>query len=778
MRRVLLAGTMSAVALAAQAQPPRGQPTQPSVPTVITGRVVAEATGDPLPNVRVALRSGVVDAAVALTDAEGHFVLTATQNRSSVDASKTGYAPSETSVTAGAVNVIRLRRGAVVTGRVVDQVGDPVPTVARVTLERRTAATGALTVVASSETDDRGEYRLASLPEGSYVVAVTTVTGPVVQVTGPDQFIARPGVQKIFFPNVPTATEADEVALRAGHERSGINFVVAARRPEADLPPQVLARQAMRPADTRAIAAGTGVIRGRVVSTEGRAIPNAMVRLMALADITQSRATRADEDGRFEFSELGAGKFDLVASKVGYSVPSNGLPGGNSPLRSRPTVDLADGEKRDRIDVVLARWSALSGRIVDEYGDPLQGASVQVMQVRYQAGRRRLVGALAAGHVTDDLGRYRLYALAPGQYVVSATIGAVSTSDVPGYARSYFPGTTIPVQAQFVSVELSQDVTGIDFPMARARTARVAGSVLTPDGEPTMGGNLTLRSSLRSASVTAEEVGARILPDGRFEFPNVAPGQYIIQANRGRVKPWLEGEFGTLPVVVDDADVTGLVLQMSAGSSVTGRFTFDTVDRSTSLSPVAFELTTTAIDADLSPTNGLAVADVHDDWTFAMAGLNGPRRLQLTSAPRGWAVKEIRLRGIDVTDRALPFGRAEQSLTDVEVIVTDRVNELTGSVTADNARPVPGSFVVVFSTDRDRWYPSSRFMRRTMAESEGAFRISGLPFGNYYVAAVTRLPSDGADAWQDPELLQSLIPIAATVTLSEGDRQVVNLRIK
>ena len=120
-------------------------------------------------------------------------------------------------------------------------------------------------------------------------------------------------------------------------------------------------------------------------------------------------------------------------------------------------IDLAAAEIRDRIDVTMARWGTLSGRVTDEYGDPVQGAGVQLLHVRYDAGQRQLVPADAVMAVTDDLGRYRLHSLTPGQYMVSATVGPVSLEDLPGYTRSYYPGTPNPGEGQFVSVGLSED---------------------------------------------------------------------------------------------------------------------------------------------------------------------------------------------------------------------------------------------------------------------------------------------------------------------------------
>ena len=276
----------------------------------------------------------------------------------------------------------------------------------------------------------------------------------------------------------------------------------------------------------------------------------------------------------------------------------------------------------------------------------------------------------------------------------------------------------------------------------------------------------------RSVGIQASvSVGARLTDDGTFEFPNVPPGQYVIQASRGGSNSWTEAEFTAIPVSVNGTDVTGLVVQTSAGSSISGRFTFDAFNNSSRPAPSAIELSPLPADFDLSPSRS-ASANIHADWTFEMAGINGPRRLQLVIAPSGWALKEIRVNGIDVTDHALPFGRADQSLTDVEVVLTDRINELSGTIAS-----APGSHLIVFPTDRDRWYPSSRFLRTAVAGVDGSFTLSGLPFGTYYTMAVSQLPAEGEDSWQDPQYLDSLVSRASTITLGDGQKQVLTLRL-
>ena len=283
-------------------------------------------------------------------------------------------------------------------------------------------------------------------------------------------------------------------------------------------------------------------------------------------------------------------------------------------------------------------------------------------------------------------------------------------------------------------------------------TGIIRGRVTSTDGRALPHAQMTL---FGQTDIMQSHVGSTD-GDGRFEF--------------------LELAAGTLPVSVNGADVTDLVLQTSAGSSIIGRFTFATYNNSNRPAASAIELTPIPADFDLSPSRS-ATANIRSDWTFELAGINGPRRLQLLIAPTGWALKEIRVNGIDVTDRPLPFGRTDQSLTDVEVVLTDRVNQLNGTIADDRARPVPGSSVIVFSTDRGRWYPASRFLRRAVAGSEGAFTVAGLPFGSYYAAAVAQPPADGEDAWQDPEFLDSLASRASTVTLGDGQKVFLGLRL-
>jgi protocatechuate 3,4-dioxygenase beta subunit len=785
MKRVALATViLSAIALTAEAQQA----------IRVSGRVLADETGDPLPNARVTtLSPAAPGAAVVLTDRDGRFTLT-TQIPATLTASKSSYTHRELKVTTADARLeLRLFRAAVIAGHAIDEFGDPVAG-ALIVVKRAAPRLPRGLILARSTTDDRGDYRIGSLTPGPVVVSVISRGEMIQQVIGPNQIAMTPSRRETFYPGTVSEDEAETMRLQSGDERLTVDFVLPAGQAGDEFPFLML------PFGSRPEAAQwTGVIRGRVVSTDGRGIARAEVRAFpgppparAATDGVaqgfspanavgtaamirfQPTTVTADNDGRFTFEGLPPGSFRITGQKVGYSMPGEDAMHIVA-INAGIAVELRDAEVKDRVDLTLAPWGSLSGRVVDELGEPLQGVSVQLLQVRYQGGRRRLVGAGGAARLTDDLGRYRVYGLAPGKYIVSAAVGDVASADLPGYTRSYFPGTPTAGDAQFVSVDLSEQVTGIDFSLARGRTASISGRIINAAGAPTSGGSVKLIPSQRSTAVTSLPAGARLENDGRFEFPNVTTGQYIIQVDRGR-RGSTEGEFAALPVSVDGVDVNGLVVQLSAGSSIVGRVTFDSFQGATLPRPGQIEITPVPIDADQSTANP-ANAAIHDDWTFEVGGVNGPRRLQLRQTPAGWTLKAITVRGIDVTDRPLPFGRRDQSLADVEVVLTDRPTGVSGTIVDDRARPAAGAHLVVFSIDRDRWSPGSRYVRTAVAAGDGAIALDGLAPGSYYASAVARLPADGSDAWQDPAFLESLVPRASSFAVGEGERRVLSLKL-
>jgi hypothetical protein len=261
-------------------------------------------------------------------------------------------------------------------------------------------------------------------------------------------------------------------------------------------------------------------------------------------------------------------------------------------------------------------------------------------------------------------------------------------------------------------------------------------------------------------------MGAKIERDGRFEFPNVAPGEYVLQASRHRSASWTEGESSSQFFTVNGVDVTDLEIRTATGSTLDGHITLEGTG---TFKPGQLNVSTVPVDSDLSPMigGGPARATVEEDLRFHLAGLTGPRRVRVTRVPSGWALQAILLNGIDVTDTPLPFGRPDQSVTDLEVVLSQRVTAINGQVTA-RGRPAAAS-VLFFAEDRQVWYPQSRFFARIMSGTDGRFRAEGLPPGEYLAIALDTVPGDrDGDQWQDPDYLETLAARSRRITLSEA----------
>jgi hypothetical protein len=159
----------------------------------------------------------------------------------------------------------------------------------------------------------------------------------------------------------------------------------------------------------------------------------------------------------------------------------------------------------------------------------------------------------------------------------------------------------------------------------------------------------------------------------------------------------------------DDVDVQ---LQTSAGSTLSGRVIFEGGQGAPNVTSI--RLVTTVADPDrAADVLGPSQATVRSDGTFEFRGLNGPRRIQLAEAPSPWMLKAVHANGTDLTDRAIEFGTSQQSLTDVEIVLTPRASGVSGSATDATGRAATDYAVVAYATNAELWYPqrSAAFRR-------------------------------------------------------------------
>jgi hypothetical protein len=546
-------------------------------------------------------------------------------------------------------------------------------------------------------------------------------------------------------------------------------------------------------------AAGTAVIRGRVVSADnGTPIRRAQVRAQS-GELRANRLVSTDAQGRFEFKDLPAGRWNLTASKAGFMTLRYGQ---KRSFEAGSPIEIADAQVMERADFALPRGAAIIGRIFDEYGDAVANARVQVLRYQTVQGQRRLTPA-GGGDQTDDTGSYRIYGLAPGDYYISATLRAANgpffddnNSDTTSYAATYYPGTGSVVDAQRITLGVGQEQPNVNFALQPVRTVKITGTALNSMGTALSNGMVTL--------MPADGVGGpgggpaifafgggngRVRPDGSFTIANVAPGNYTLMAVTGpggrgggfaiRIGgPGGAGlddiEMATIPLTVGSEDVTGLTVVASRGASLSGNVV--AAEGSVAkLSTNQIQIVAQAANGQFLPGPlGNRPTRVEDDGTFVLTGLTGQKFIRVNGLPQEWTLKAVMFNGVDVTDSALEFSGSTEN-SGLQIIVTDKVSDLNGKVTTAKGEITRDYTVVVFPDDPVKWTFPSRYVKTARADQQGQFRIRALPPESRYLAVAVDYLEDGEGA--DPQFLEQIKDRATRFTIADGEAKSLDLKL-
>jgi len=121
---------------------------------------------------------------------------------------------------------------------------------------------------------------------------------------------------------------------------------------------------------------------------------------------TDTRISRSDARGRFSFGELSAGSYSLQARLTGR------------PSSPSVQVALAEAERREAIELVLATGSRLRGRVLDPEGRPVPGTYLSVEPLAPRATSDRSDRSSATR--SDAEGRFEFLGLKAGDYRLHA----------------------------------------------------------------------------------------------------------------------------------------------------------------------------------------------------------------------------------------------------------------------------------------------------------------------------------------------------------------------
>jgi hypothetical protein len=562
---------------------------------------------------------------------------------------------------------------------------------------------------------------------------------------------------------------------------------------------------------------GIAAIAGRIVTNDEAASPvrRALVTLSGL-EVRHVQLSATDDEGRFVFWGLPAGRFTISAAKGGYVRQYYGAkrPG----VAVGVPVVVADGQRAE-ITMAMTRSSVIDGTILLPPGVPSMYLRVQLLRATTVDGEQRLVSAGNASVVDSD-GNFRIPRLMPGEYQVFVTAsgglvemqpttpeaiqwasqaasGSVLATAAPAsrtvtFSPVFFPGTPRAAEAGSITVEAGQE-RRVTFALPLVPAARVSGQVVdSSSGQPPPAFQVWLVDE--GSPVPRLSLQPRAEREGQFSAVGVTPGSYLLVARASRpgvpaaaVAPPVSpghstGPVGDAPlwamerVTVNGDDLSNVTLRLQPGRTVTGRV---------ALAPGASVQNPPRVRVSLTPMSttlwAASVPPVETDaeGRFEIANVI-PGRYRLDVAAMGtaadatrWAPQAAILSGRDVLDDGLGVPQAE-NVDGLVITMTDRPTEFSGQILDSASRPVTEYALVVFSTEPTHWRSPSRRVVQSRPGSDGLFVIHNLPAGEYFVCAVTEVE---ATQLGDAAFLSQLVPSAFRVTLAPGEKKRQDLRV-
>jgi hypothetical protein len=162
-------------------------------------------------------------------------------------------------------------------------------------------------------------------------------------------------------------------------------------------------------------------------------------------------------------------------------------------------------------------------------------------------------------------------------------------------------------------------------------------------------------------------------------------------------------------------------------------------------------------------------AVVKADGTFTINGVL-PGRYFLRVP---WTMRSATVAGRDVLE--LPFEiSGDRNVTGVEITVTDRTTEVSGTLTDAAGNPLGNRPVMIAPSDQQQWFPGTRRIAIATTGPYGRYTFR-VPPGDYVVGPAADLENG---AHYDPQVLGLLMATGSHVAVTEGNSAQRDFRLK
>lgn len=480
------------------------------------------------------------------------------------------------------------------------------------------------------------------------------------------------------------------------------------------------------------------------------------------AEVTANGSERpvqviTDSKGHYILKGSVAGRYSISAYREAYGPPK------------AKSVRMLLGSHIDSIDFRLSRQSVITGRVMDNERNPVQGASVAAWVKVFRNGRLIFLNRGYAD--TNDLGAYRIPGLGEGRYYVGVVPKFLQPRrHVPSSATArgrpwasvrlaFYPNAPSFEGASPITLRTDEEREGTDIILGKADSFCIIATVVPPPGVASPQAVLQLYARVGDAFATA--ASGEVKPGEESEICGVTPGEYCLLATLSDQRTKKTIGFFRTEVVVAKRDVELGKLSPEPGAALRGRLSVETQTPGDALPrSVAVELQRRGrpllygdnLRATLAPSGDLAWESVFsDDYGLVVDGL-----------PKGCYVQTAVQRTRDVSR-----GPVRPDQGDLRISLSCDGGVVMGEIVDENKERVRDATVLLLPKDAT----GADMVLSQQSDQSGEFEFSSeIAPGEYRLAAFVGL-FEGED--RDPDFIRTHFSGAKDVSVpSKGLKSV------
>ena len=476
-------------------------------------------------------------------------------------------------------------------------------------------------------------------------------------------------------------------------------------------------------------------VAGTVVSrTDGHPLAGARVSLVSVKNPRQQESIVTADGGKFEFTNVPAGKYSLNGACRGFiSAAYDQHDQYSSAVVTGAAIDT------ENLVLKLAPRAVISGRVLDESGEPVRHARITLYSDSHQDGVHRILPS--HNGQTDDLGAYELPLLNPGTYYLSVQAEPwyavhpernASQSQIPvdpgldvAYPITYYPDVTDPDSAAAISIHGGEHLE-LDLHLSPVPSLRV---IIHVPGSPSHQFPFPqLEQTAFGGTVAPLNTSASMSSPGTWEISGIAAGHYNVRLTGASTGTEIKG-----------LDLTSnQELDASAGEALC------TVKASVTL-PESGNATQFFI--VLRSNNRTLPGFVRPDSKGEVEFENVPAgryEVMVGAAGRAYSIAQISAQGADVSGHSITLSPGASASLSVTTALGSA--EVQGTAKQDG-KGFSGAMVVLVPKNPGG---NRDLFRRDQSDLDGTFVFHRVVPGSYNVVAI----ENGWDLdWAQPEII-------------------------